>query len=294
MKKALQQRIADYAKLAGAVAAAAPIAVSAQGVYTDVEPDSTLILGDLFDVDLNGDGAGDMVLAVISNTFTYGGSAVYQNFAVASGYGAGSFAGTVQVFGGSNFYFPEAYAAGVDVDETLEWQANSAFGSMNYVTSFGGVPSYSGGNFENVSDRYLAVRFPAGTDIHFGWIRMDAGVAGPSNFITVKDYAFNAAPDLAIATGDTIGTLPSGVATTPARDLSCYAFGNNLFIRSQHNDWQQGTIEIMDMAGRNVQQSQWTGGAGQVKIRVPNGIYTAVIRTDKAVTTRKIYIGPVR
>jgi hypothetical protein len=295
MKKEIQKRLHHYAKLAGAAATAAPLAAQAQAVYTDVDPDTTLNIGDLYELDFNADGNIDMLFAVTTNSFTTGGLAVYQNFAVASGSGAGSFAGTTQSVG-AVFYFPQAYAPGVAINSALSWQPNTAFGSLNYLTSLGGVPYYQGGNWENTTDQYLAVRFPAAGATHYGWVRMDAGQAGSSNFVTIKDYAFESQPEVAFETADTVGAPPvSGLANTDATELTVYTFGNNLFLRSQDADWSEGTVEVLDMTGRRVSLTNWTGGTATVKVRVPNGIYSAILRsTAGAVTTRKVYVGPMR
>jgi hypothetical protein len=293
MKKInLKKRLSAYSKLAGVAVAAAPLTAQGEIVYTDVEPDSTLGVGDVFEVDFNSDGVVDMVVGIGTATGTYGGQPLYFQAAFASGDGAGSFAGSLQVFGGNNFYFPEAYNAGANLDETLAWQAPSAFGSMNYVTSIGGAPAYSGGNWENQNDKYLAVRFTAAGNQHYGWIRMSIGAAGTSNFITVKGYAFEAVPDEGIEAGaESGGVVPSGLGMPDySESFNCYSFGGTLFVQSLDAALQDGHLEVFNAAGQSVHRQVWNQGSAAISLQVPEGIYFVRIRVADGYANRKVFL----
>jgi len=297
MKKDLQKRLASYSRLAGAAAAIAPLAATGEIVYTDVDPDQTLANGEVFEVDFNDDGITDMFLGIGTATgATTGGASVYFQAAFASGSGAGSFAGSVQVFGGNNFYFPEAYNAGVAIDETLEWQSPSAFGSMNYVTSVGGVPSASGGNFENQTEKYLAVRFTVGSGQHYGWVRVSAGEAGPSNFMTIHGFAFEAVADEAIEAGaETGGAVPSGTNFPDYSDaVTMYSFGQNIIIQTSQVELQSATVEVADLTGRLVFVGTMNQGSANIQVAEANGLYLVRLRAADGIVDRKLYLSDNR
>lgn len=301
MKQSLQKQLHHYTKLAGAALAAAPLAVQGQAVYTDVDPDVTIGIGDgAVSIDMNGDATDDVVMAIIQTyASSSGGAYLYQNIAAASGYGIGSIAGSTQVFGGNNFYFPEAYSAGDAINSSLNWIDNSAFGSLNYLTYYvstgGSASTFNGGNWLNQTDKYLGVRFTAGSDLHYGWVRMDVGNTDASNFITIKDFAFESQVEVAINAGDTVGAMPSAIATTDAPQLNCYAYGNQLVLRSQDAEWSEGQVEVIDMSGRTIASQAWTGGDAQMELNAPDGIYNAILRnTDGQVATRKVFVGRLR
>lgn len=297
MKKDLQKRLASYSRLAGAAAAIAPLVATGEIVYTDVDPDQTLALADVFEVDFNDDGVIDMFLGIGTATGnTSGGAAVYFQAAFASGSGAGSFAGSIQVFGGNNFYFPEAYNAGVNLDSTLEWQSPSAFGSLNYITSVGAVPSASGGNFESQTNKYLAVRFTLGAAQHYGWVRLSAGIAGPTNFLTVSGFAFEAVADEGIEAGaETGGVVPSGFALPDYSDVvSVYSFGQNVIIQTSQTDLQTGTVEVMDLQGRLVYAGTLNQGNANIQVDEADGLHLVRIRVADGVVNRKVYLSDNR
>ncbi len=299
MKQDLQKQLQQYTKMAGAALAAAPLAMQAQAVYEDVDPDLTLMLGDGVALDMNGDGTDDFLMSVFSTVATSGSASLVQNLAVVSGGGVGAFAGSTAVFGTNTFYFPGAYNAGDAINSTLDWAGNTALGSLNYYTFYtsgGGTPSsFYGGNWVNQSDKYLAVRFTAGSDLHYGWIRMDVGAPDATNFITIKDFAFESQPDVAIDAGDTVGAMPSVIPTTEAPELDCYAYGNKLIVRSQDAAWAEGRVDVMDLSGRTIASREWTGGEAHLQLKAADGIYSAVLHSSTgAVTTRKFFVGRMR
>lgn len=292
MKKDLHKKLVSYSRLAGMAAAVAPLAANAEIVYTDVDPDITLGIGEALEIDFNDDGVVDMVVGIVTATGTTGGSPLYFNAAFASGSGAGSFAGSVQSFG-APFYFPEAYNAGASINSGLSWQSPSAFGSLNYVTSVGGAPVYMGGNWENQSDKYLAVRFSVGSDIHFGWVRMSAGEAGSANFLTISGFAFEAVPDEGIEAGaETGGVVPSGITAPDYSDqFNCYSFGRTVFVQSLNPELSDGTIEISNIQGQRVFAGYLNQGMATVQIEGADGLYFVRMRVADGVVDRKLYLG---
>jgi hypothetical protein len=292
MKKDVQKRLKAYSAVAGA-ALLIPGTAAAEIQYTDVDPDETLTTpGDLFEVDFNGDGTVDMNLALVTGTGTYGGTALYQNFAWAFGYGYGSFAGSTQSFG-AIFYFPFAYNSGDMIGSSAQWQNASAVGSMNYLTSVGGAPAYQGGNWVNATDKYLGCRFVVAGNFHYGWIRMDVGTAGPSNFITIKGFAFEDVPDAEIEAGATSG----GVVISSIQDIedlndkvSIYGFGSNLTVQLEDFANEDARIEVYNMSGQMVLDAPLNDAYAQFTMNVSDGMYAVRVRIGDGLAERKIYL----
>ena len=288
MKKDLQNKLKAYSSLAGAAALLTPFAASAEIVYTDIDPDVTLGVGENYEVDFNGDAITDMIVGVTSGAgTTASGATFYQNIAFADGNGNGSFAGTNQTFGPNLFYFPNTYAAGSSIGAGASWQPNMAFGSLNYLTSVGGAPAYFGGNFQNENDKYLAVQFNASGNTHYGWIRLDVGEAGSSNSVTVKDFAFEAVPGEGIEAGATTGGVTVGIEDFDfANQFTVYGFGNTINIQSD-NAVNNVTVEVFNISGQSVMSTNMNGGAAQLQVADADGLYIVRLSEGAAVMNRQ-------
>ncbi len=293
MKKDLQKRLVSYSRLAGAAAVLAPLSATGEIVYTDVEPDLTLGIGEAFEIDLNDDGTLDMVVGIGTAAGTLKGDPLYFQAAFASGSGQGSFAGSTQIYGTTPFYFPEAYNAGDAINSSLAWQTPDVFGSLNFITSIASVPAYTGGNWINKNDKYLAVRFTLGSVQHYGWVRMSVGEAGLSNFVTIKGFAFEAVADEPIEAGlETGGAVPSGFSAPDYGDqVNCYSFGNTIFVQSLDAGLQEGTLEVLNLAGQQVYTGEWKEGNASVVIEgASQGLHLVRIRVADGVVSRKVYL----
>lgn len=74
----------------------------------------------------------------------------------------------------------------------------------NYVNMFLNAKSctFSYPQWCDVTDGYLKLRFLIGTEIHYGWARLDvANNAGYTGNWIIKDYAYNSIPDAPIKAG---------------------------------------------------------------------------------------------
>jgi hypothetical protein len=75
------------------------------------------------------------------------------------------------------------------------------------------------GQWFNVSNRYLGVRFEIQGKTHYGWLRMSVRVLGHAKMITtLSGYAYETIPNKPIIAGKTKG--PAEIAQTPNADLS--------------------------------------------------------------------------
>jgi hypothetical protein len=82
-------------------------------------------------------------------------------------------------------------------------------GLMASTGSFGALrPARSGGPWNDVTDRYLGLKFVIKGKIHFGWARLDVHGNGHKAKVnaTVTGYAYETIANKAIITGETLGT----------------------------------------------------------------------------------------
>jgi len=198
--KKIKSKLAQYGSLAAAITGLSD--AHAAIVYTDITPDFAGGIGNQYFVDLNNDGTDDFRIYHSSS-----------NLYIQPLNSSNGVLGT----GGNTFAYPFALNSGVTIDSSGTFFNNgysSGFQSMNYG-------SCSFGNWCNVNDRFLGVSFIIGSDIHYGWIRLDVNANG--NSWTVKDYAYEN-----IAGGSIMaGMVPSFVSADPASNIMASDIADN-------------------------------------------------------------------
>ncbi len=179
----LDAKLAAYTAAAGAAAAFAATPAEAAVVYTDIA-DVTLNHGDTFSIDFDGDTDNDITIS--------GGSTSFNQIKT------GSVLGTVT----SN-------------DNALALPAGFVVGPAPATGSFGAAfdlwsqSDYLYGNWINVSNRYLGVRFSISGATHYGWVRMSTV---NTDTVTIHDYAYETLADTPIVTGITAVPEPGTLA----------------------------------------------------------------------------------
>ncbi|MFN0276518.1 MAG: T9SS type A sorting domain-containing protein [Chitinophagales bacterium] len=195
-KKNSANKLAAYSAMAGAFIAVGTDA-NAQVTYVDIS-DELVEIGELFEMDLDGDSQGDLLFQVVS---TSGGSWSFNRvfgYISTSVYSMGDPSNNVIGYSGAFLPYGSALNSGDNIG------AGEDFLSVYNVAFLGSI--YGGityGPWADQTDKYLGVKFIVGGNTHYGWVRMDATV-GPVS-LTIKDYAFDATPDMAIAAGDVGG-----------------------------------------------------------------------------------------
>ncbi len=192
----LKTQITRYGSLVAAIVGVAE--ANSQVTYVDVNPDFAGGAPDYFALDINDDGINDFEIWQSFCTCPYGN---YEVLNIAPYYANNSILGNAP---GLNFAYPWALSSGFVIS------AGNSSGSVSGAhwynwghPSIGGYQSlnYGGvfGNWKNVTDRYLGLRFDISGSTHYGWARLDVNAAGTS--WTVKDYAFNTIPGGSIIAG---------------------------------------------------------------------------------------------
>ncbi len=180
----LDRRIGAYTAAASAALAFGATQAEAAVVYTDIA-DVTLNHGDTFSIDFDGDTVNDITIS--------GGSTYFNQIST------GSVLGTSSIN-----------------DNALALPAGFVVGPAPTTGSFG--PGYDlwqksdygyYGNWINVSNRYLGVRFTIGGATHYGWVRMSTV---NTDTVTIHDFAYESLADTPIVTGITAVPEPGTLA----------------------------------------------------------------------------------
>ncbi len=190
----IHQRLNMYA-LTASTAGVGMIALSppavAKIVYTPANV--RIEIGQTFPLDLNHDGKADFSFQNYSNTFE----------------------GSEQGF---LFVFPAKPHNGVDADTTYERAlalksgtrvgAKAPFASTHYISMVSAdAAERCFGNWNNVKNRYLGLKFVIKGKTHFGWARLNVSCNSTDNKIKalLTGYAYETVADKPIITGKTKG-----------------------------------------------------------------------------------------
>lgn len=274
---------------------------SAQNVqYTDVNPDVILTKDSLpYIVDFNNDTGPDMTFQVAF--FNGSGSSTYNGIPftfVYNGSQAGVQPGPLggvqgQVIGSSSTFGVTALNSGDAISASNNFGSQSAaLGVKGIVT----VPAFSfnyninQGEFLGVSEKFLGMKFSAGGNIHYGWVRLSLDTLDPSGLkLTIHDYAYNSNPDQSINAGDMpgVGSI-SGVALE--KKVTFKQFLDRIVVNVTP-DLIGSELVLSDMSGKEIYSVEVEDV--EVKAEYTNlntGIYFATLRTSQGDISKKVYI----
>lgn len=234
--KALQKKINSYAALASAMVT--PAIVEGQVIYHDFDPDILIVAEDTFALDLNNDGIVDFNLHTFVNAGAFTKAEVYVNSTQTNNAVDAS-------IGPLGYYYPRVLSNGDPIGQSNSWIAPIPYATFVIAYTTGNVY----GNWSGTDNGYMAMRFAAGSNIHYGWLRMDVSVDGST--ITVKDYAYQATPDEGLNAGEQsvgIGSIPSKLA------VSVFEFDRQLTIDLPQT-YTKPVVTIMNSLGQKVFQN---------------------------------------
>lgn len=267
--KNLTKRLAQYGAMSAAVMAGAD--ANGQVVYTDVDPDVTLQVGDLFSLDFESDTFEDVE---VRNPDGLAGG----NAAIVFPSSGGAFAGFTSA--GGTYDYPFLMAEGDVIDAATGYTTTGDRGDLNYYGCAYSNSQWCG----DVNDGYLGVRFISLTTgtTHYGWVRLDTDVNG-DNLITVKDFAFEATPDTAISAGDQ-GSL--GLTDSAFGAFEYHTSDNALHLSSAT---MMNQVVLHNVLGQEVARQQINATSATVAMdRLSAGVYIATITAEGQTKSIKI------
>ena len=225
------------------------VSANAQIVYTDVIPDTTVsATTGFYNLDLNNDGIADFkILRTYAFSCAAGNCSGYlDNGVKITPFNLNEVADSVNVY-------PFALNSGADVKNSGYNWASAASQTLEYYHTgrnrggrFGACTpcgtSTSTGNWKGAIDKYLGLRFTVGSNLYYGWARLNVSSTGAS--FTIKDYAYNTVPDQNIIAGSiTVSTLPLPVVlphcggdTISFTYYTVFTFGSNNVFTAQLSD----------------------------------------------------------
>ncbi len=220
----------------------------AQIVYTDI-PDATP--NATFSLDLNNDGNVDFMLY-------FGGSAGTAGV-LCSPQQNNAYAGNA--VGGD--YFAWALELSASICDSLDtWYGTNYPGTMALGANIGYWPG--------AIDRYLALKLIVGTNIYYGWVRLD--VVPTSTSFTVKDYAYQSTPNACIQAGQT--TLGLTHLNENAFSIFPNPFTSSTTIQTMGN-LNNATLVVSNAYGQTVKRVENISGQSVSLSRddLPIGLY---------------------
>lgn len=165
--------------------------------------------------------------------------------------------------------YPVCVEAGTPISSTGTWKRPSYDVLNNEGTS---------GNWINVTNRYLGIRYRMGGSWFYGWARMDIDQA-PTHF-TLKDYAAELAPNTPIEAG----VASSASVNEMGDDMYWTLHGQQLTVH------EPCEIELISPLGVKVMSSRHNSGETLDLRGAGAGMYLLTIKGKHYVHTEKIVI----
>lgn len=268
----LNKKIKSYSALASSIALMSSQA-DAQIIYTDINPDSTATLsGTSFNLDLDNGGVVDFTFNLTIGT----GSSTSQGVGVSA-------AGTNAVAGSTigSYTYPLALNNGDTIKSTLQFNVGSSQSMASYFGS-----GYSFGNWLGVADKYIGLQFYIGTQLHYGWARLD--VTATANQFTIKDYAYNATPNEYIIAGEMgVGINENELMAA----TSIYSAEKNVIISFLKDQPINAVVKISNALGQEIYNQALIEKETSINLsKEKTGIYFVTITNKNSVYTKKVYL----
>lgn len=293
----LNLKIKRYAALATGVTAAA--GASAQVTYTDINPDVVLTPSGTaqYLLNLDGDAVTDMGFAVASGSvtgiYTYGTMQIPYTVSYDAGvalFGTAAPATNGWMAASSNAEpsnIPNGNAIGAAGNF---YQAQGFIG--NVQSTYLGAPvngqygPYSDGYFLG-TEGYVGIRFDISGSTHYGWARVEMAANGTS--MTIKDYAYDATPNTAIAAGD-MGSV--GVDEVNFENaIQFISNQNNQVTVKMNTTITNGMINVISIDGKNVASINVNSQTELVDLsNLSSGIYMVNLTSNEGTITKKFYV----
>lgn len=291
MKKTitLDSKLKKYGSLACGIVGAT--AASAQVVYTDVNPDMVLTTAGTAQgaVDLNNDATVELAFGVFESigvTGTYSG--VDYTGTQYAGVVVGT-AGKSWMGSNSTSMSPIKLAPGNTIGAGGSFSSSQGSlgndGQVAFGAPYNVTYPLSGGEFLG-TEGYLGARFDISGSTHYGWVRVEMSADGKT--LTIKDYAYEASPGVAIAAGDLGGGSTVGVDDISS-EVVIRTVNNNLRIELENT--VNAEVAVTNLAGQKVINEQMNDSYKVINLdEMTTGIYLVNVTTDAGTVTKKIYV----
>ena len=166
------------------------------------------------------------------------------------------------------------------IDNSLNWIATTNTMAYNVDSS-----NPYNENWNGVTDKYLGLKFIVGANTHYGWARLDVQAIG--DVWTLKDYAYNAAPDGAIMAGQV-----DRVNTMELESLLHFVNQDDNSVKVVINgDLSEGKISLISAAGQVVSTGNVDSNEYNVSLNgLSAGIYVISAEFAEGTMTKKVIV----
>ena len=195
----LTRRLANYALTSGALLSIGAIA-SGQTQYSD--PQNIPVLDPLLPVpiDVDGDGTPDFAFGLALSS-SYWNSFSSYNSAFVVQLGTSVYQGS-WIPSGTTSLMVQALSSGAIISNSNSFTNNPVgYWNLGFVSTYSLSSAF--GPFVGAGDKFMGVRFYIGSDLHYGWIRLN--VASDVTQVNVVDWAYQETPDALIVAGEAGG-----------------------------------------------------------------------------------------
>lgn len=277
------KKLAGYSAMAATLVATQADAQTI--VYVDID-DITVEIGDIVQIDVDGDGTDDFLFQAASSGTNWTFGRVFGNV---TSYAVGASSNKVAGYNGYFLPYGSALDAGQEVGPTLDFIGSSSTnpGNVAFLNSIYSSATY--GQFSGVEDKYLGFQFEVGGNLHYGWMRLD-GTVGPVT-LTIKDMAFNSDVEGPIEAGDTGEPVVGISEVIDPSQLNVYSFGNTVNVMVYGLEANTAQIQIVNMLGETVYNNGLDMSGMTISLATAaEGIYTVNIVADGKVYNKQVYI----
>lgn len=258
--------------------------INAEIVYTDIEPDVTLDNDNYFyEIDIDDGGVNDFQFLRIKGAYYSYWESVYRSFTALFFYNLAEnkfFAGSYFTVGSAMYssyqtFRPYAIPVGYSVGPLLSFQSEGWPIMVSHVFDESHNLIKNEGHWSAVDEGYIGIRMGVLGEARYGWIRVTI-IEEPLSII-IHDFAYETTLNKPIRTGVTF----SSIAET--------ASGSSPFsiVHSDKNTIQvlapnqlPYTIQLFDLSGKMVLNSNQQTGNTTITIPNQTGVYILQIQSD--------------
>jgi hypothetical protein len=205
--------------------------VSAQIIYTDINPDTVTASGHSYNLDLNNDGITDFIISDSTWTTSSTNCGILADYDINIIPLTGN--GVLSNSTNNPYFFPantviEAGSSSWSADgsqslRTVKYHCGSGHACADYgSTAYCHVPEFTGYGINTTDGRYVGLKLISGNIIYYGWVRLSISITPISSSFTVQEYAFNNTPGVPILTGQkTVFNWVAMDSINPAKNTYC-------------------------------------------------------------------------
>jgi hypothetical protein len=246
---------------------------NAQIIYTDVSPDVNYTgSGDYtYNLDLNNDASIDFVLFSDINNVS---GTLYEQLSITPTAG-----NSVNSYDAGGVKYTICNASGIEIDGDLDFFIVQSV--MIYRIN---QSAQTNSPWTNATDRYLALRFNIGSNIHYGWARLTS-----TGFSwTLKDYAYESTPAGPINTGE----MPSTASISENESINFELYPNPAQESVTLNNLTIGsTLRLIDLTGKTILERAVSSTTLDLDLNlVKNGIYLVQLVQNGAIAQKKLVV----